>query len=124
MLGEFDLDSDPVGDPAPDIPTVETFETSEASETGSPEEVFEREPVSEIEIKTIELHVTEKNLKGWPQSWWLDERPRLISVGWSVSVKKNTTSDEGKEPYFKVQRGKNTTTFVGRHTAEQIILGS
>lgn len=71
-------------------------------------------------LREITLHVSTQNYDGWPQQWWVEERPKLIEQGWTVSVIRDWDSkDESEEPWFEVKRGEATDTLIGPKKAEE-----
>lgn len=72
-------------------------------------------------LREITLHVSTKNYEGWPQEWWVNERPKLIELGWTISVVRDwdANGSEDKEPWFEVKRGEAIETLNGPRKAEE-----
>lgn len=87
--------------------------------TGSPEpkpsgmDAVVREPAKEIV-----LHVTKKNAAGWPRTWWVEDRPKLIDQGFMVSVVRDEVDEENEQPWFEIFTGSDRRILRGEQPLE------
>ena len=68
---------------------------------------------------SVTLHITDVTKRGWPEQWWMDEKPVLEADGWSVSIEKHAI-DEQQAAHIEVCAGDRCWSFFAPVTAAQL----